>query len=144
MAVKPIPDGYHTVTPYLVVNGVPSLVEFLKKAFGAEQTESVPGADGKETHAEVKIGDSKVMMGEAGPQHPPLTAMLYLYVADCDAAYKRAVEAGGASIMPPTDMFYGDRSGAVKDACGNQWWMATRKENLSPEEIAKRAAAQHK
>jgi len=144
MAVKPIPDGYHSVTPYLVVKGIPRLLEFLKKAFGAEVTENVPGPDGNPTHAEVKIGDSRVMMGESRAEHPPMPGMLYLYVTDCDAAYQRAIAAGGASIQPPTDQFYGDRSGAVKDPCGNQWWMATRKENLSPAEIAKRAASAHK
>jgi uncharacterized glyoxalase superfamily protein PhnB len=141
MPVKPIPDGYHTITPYLVVRGLPKLLDFLKRAFGAEETERVAGKDGTPTHAEVKIGDSRVMMGEARPEHPPMPSMLYLYVADCDAAHRRAVAAGGTSILEPTDMFYGDRNGAVKDPCGNQWWIASRKENLSREEIARRAAA---
>jgi uncharacterized glyoxalase superfamily protein PhnB len=80
-----------------------------------------------------------VMMGEPGPEHPPMPAMLYLYVEDVDAVYRRALGAGAVSLMEPADMFYGDRNAGVKDQCGNQWWIATHKEDVSPEELARRA-----
>ncbi len=141
MAVKPIPDGYHTVTPYLVVEGVAKLIDFLKQAFEAKEINRHAQPDGTIMHAEVKIGDSIVMMGEARGEHKPMQTMLYLYVKDADAVYKRAVKAGATSVMEPTDQFYGDRSGGVKDLCGNQWWVATHKEDVSPEEMTKRAQA---
>lgn len=139
-----IPEGYHSVTPYLVVEGVPKLIDFLKAAFDAVETERVPGPDGKIGHAEVRIGDSVVMMGEAGGESKPMPAMIYLYVSDADANYKRALDAGATSLMEPADQFYGDRSAGVKDPCGNQWWIATRIENVSKEELQRRAEARGK
>jgi PhnB protein len=141
--VKTIPDGYHSVTPYLAVHGAAKLIDFLQRAFDAAVTERMEGPDGAITHAEVRIGDSIVMLGEAPSERKPMPAMLYMYVADTDAVYRRAIAAGGTSIREPADQFYGDRSAAVQDACGNQWWLATRIENLTSEEIQKRAAAQH-
>jgi uncharacterized glyoxalase superfamily protein PhnB len=141
MAVKPIPDGYHTVTPYLVVPGIAKLIDFLKQAFDATEIERHAQPDGTIMHAEVKIGDSMVMMGQAQGEHKAMPAMIYLYVNDCDSVYKRALAAGGTSIMQPADQFYGDRNAAVKDPSGNQWWIATHKEDLSKEELAKRAEA---
>ena len=141
MAVKPIPDGYHSVTPYLVVRGVDRLLGFLKQAFGAEEIERVAGPDGNIRHAEARLGDSVVMMGEASAEHTQMPACLYLYVTDTDATYRRAIEAGATSIREPADQFYGDRSGGVKDAFGNQWWIATHKEDVSREEMARRAGA---
>lgn len=141
--VKPIPDGYHTVTPYLKVEGVAELIDFLKRAFEAVETERLPGPDGKVGHAEVRIGDSVVMMGEAGDGNP-MPAMIYLYVSDTDAAYKRALEAGATSLMEPADQFYGDRNGGVQDPFGNIWWVATRKEDVSAEELRRRAEARAK
>lgn len=138
--MKGVPKGYHTVTPYLVVKGVPKLAAFLKRALGARVVELVKGRAGAVTHAEVQIGDSKVMMGEARPGVAPSPAMLYLYVADVDAAYRRAIKAGATSILKPIDQFYGDRTGGVRDAWGNQWWMATRRETLTKRELARRAA----
>jgi PhnB protein len=135
--VKPIPNGYHTVTPYLIVEGVPKLIEFLKKAFNAEVVEEIK-VKGMVTHAEVKIGSSMVMMGEARGEHTPMPSMFYLYVEDTDATYKQAIAAGGISVMEPTDQFYGDRNGGVKDHCGNQWWIGTRQEEISKEELQKR------
>lgn len=141
MAVKPIPEGYHSVTPYLVVPGVARLLDFLKQAFGAEVSEEpMRQPDGRVMHAEVKIGDSRVMMGEPTGQWTPMPASLYLYVEDVDAVYARAVKVGGSSVMEPADQFYGDRHGGVKDPSGNIWWVATRKENLSSEELKRRAA----
>ncbi len=141
MAVNPIPDGYHTVTPYLLVAGVPKLIEFMKKAFGGEETECMAMEDGTVMHAQVKIGDSIIMMGDPRGQCEPTPASLYLYAPDTDAVYRRAIEAGGESVMEPTDQFYGDRNAGVKDPVGNTWWIATHIEDVSPEELRKRAAA---
>ncbi len=141
MAVKPIPDGYHTVTPYLTVQGVPKLIDFLKQAFEAQELERMTQPDGTIGHAEVRIGDSVVMMGEARDEWKPMPSGIYLYVNDTDAVYKRALQAGATSIMEPADQFYGDRSAGVKDSSGNHWWIATHKEDVSPEELKKRAQA---
>ena len=141
MSVKPIPDGYHTVTPYLRVAGVAALIDFLTQAFDAKQIERMARPDGTVMHAEVKIGDSVVMMGEPTGDMAPLPAMIYLYLADTDAAYKRAMEAGGTSLMEPTNQFYGDRNAGVKDPCGNLWWIATRVEDVPPEELTRRSEA---
>ena len=142
MTGKPIPDGYHTVTPYLVVPDVARLLEFLKQAFDAQPSPTHAEADGTIRHAEVRIGDSMIMIGQGGPEYPPMPAMLYLYAEDVDAVYKRAIAAGGVAVQEVRDQFYGDRSGGVKDAFGNQWWVATHIEDVSPEEMQKRMAAQ--
>jgi len=142
MAVKPVPDGYHTVTPYLVVRGATRTIEFARKAFGAEMVEEpVKRPDGTIMHAQFKIGDSIVMISDANEQNPPMQTMLYLYVPNVDAVYQRAVAAGGTSLMEPMDQFYGDRSGGVKDPSGNQWFIGTHKEDVSPQELKKRAEA---
>jgi len=141
MAVRAIPEGYHTVTPYLVGPDVAGLLKFLAAAFGATETERVTDPGGAVRHAEVQIGDSRVMMGEPTGDYAPMPAMLQLYVEDVDAVYQRALRVGGISIEEPADQFYGDRRGGVRDPSGNQWWISTRKENLSHEEIARRAAA---
>ncbi|TMA81275.1 MAG: VOC family protein [Deltaproteobacteria bacterium] len=141
MTVRAIPEGYHTVTPYLVVEGVPKLIEFLTRAFDAKEVFRMAMSDGTIRHAEVQIGDSRVMMGEAQGPHRPIPAMLHLYVADADAVYARALRAGATSITAPADQFYGDRTGGVQDACGNQWWIATHNEDVSAEELARRAEA---
>ena len=132
------------MTPYLIVEGVAGLIDFLKQAFDAVETERMPGPDGKVGHGEVRIGDSVVMMGEASGEWKPMPGSIYLYVNDTDATYKRALEAGATSVMEPADQFYGDRNAGVKDASGNMWWIATRKENVSPEELRKRAEARAK
>jgi uncharacterized glyoxalase superfamily protein PhnB len=145
MAVKPIPDGYHTVTPYLVVRGAAKTIDFLKKAFGAEYSfEPMLRPDGMIMHAELKIGDSRVMISDATDQHPAMQSMIHLYVPDVDAVYKRAVAAGGTSVTEPTDQFYGDRGGGVKDPAGNHWYVATHKEDVAPQELKKRAEAMFK
>ena len=144
MAVKPIRDGYHTVTPYLTVEGVPKLLDFLKRAFDAKEVERVSRADGTLGHAEVRIGDSVVMMGEARGEWAPVSSTLYLYVTDTDAVYNRALAAGATSLMEPADQFYGDRNAGVRDPVGNLWWIATHQEDVSPQEMARRAAAQMK
>ncbi len=144
MAPKPIPDGFHTVTPYLVVQGAAKELDFLKGAFEAKELFRMPQPDGTIMHAEVKIGDSIVMMGEARGQHKPMPCSLYLYVTDADAVYKRALQAGATSTMEPANQFYGDRTAGVRDPAGNQWMIGTHKEDVSPEELRKRAAALQK
>jgi PhnB protein len=141
MAVKPIPEGYHTVTPYLTVPGVPKLIDFLKQAFDAREIERMMEPDGTIRHAEVRIGDSVVMMGEAEGERQPMPSGIYLYVNDTDTVYKRALQAGATSLMEPADQFYGDRSAGVKDPSGNYWWIATHQEDVPPEELKKRAEA---
>lgn len=141
MPVNYIPEGYHTATPYLVVPGVAKLIDFLKQAFGAEERERMAQPDGRIMHAEVKIGNSIIMMGEPSAEMEAMPAMIYLYVPDADTAYKRALQAGAKSVMEPADQFYGDRSGGVEDASGNKWWVATHKEEISREEMGRRAEA---
>jgi len=142
--VKPVPERYHSVTPYLVVEGVPKLLEFLRKTFNSTELERVPRPDGTISHAEVRIGDSVVMMGEANAQSKPMPTMLYVYVEDVDAVYKRALQAGAKPVRELKDEFYGDRAGGVADPVGNQWWIATHKEDVSSEELRRRMEAQNR
>ena len=148
MAVKPIPDGYHTVTPYLIVQSAAKALDFYKKAFGATEVCRMPGPGGKIMHAELRVGDSVVMLSDEFPgmstaRSPKAlggtTGGLFLYLPDVDAAFKRAVEAGCKVLMPLTDMFWGDRFGKLEDPFGNQWSLATHKEDVSPREQAERA-----
>ena len=146
--VKPIPSGFHTLTPHLVVKGASQAIEFYKKAFGAEELGRMPGPDGKSImHADLKIGDSHVLlvdefpeMGCRGPHSIGGTAVtIHMYVEDVDAAFDKAVAAGAQVRMPLADMFWGDRYGVLADPFGHAWSMATHKEDLTPEEIGKRA-----
>ena len=138
MEVKAIPDGYHSVTPYLVVPGVAKLLAFLKQAFAAQEIHPpMTRPDGTIMHAEVRVGDSVVMMGEPRDGVTPMPGSLYVYVSDTDAVYKRALQAGATSLTEPADQFYGDRNAGVQDPVGNRWWIATHKEDISPEELAK-------
>ncbi len=148
MAVKAIPDGFASVTCHLTVKGAGEAIEFYKKAFGAEEIMRMPGPDGQSVmHAEIKIGNSIVMLNDEfpgpGPKSPAslngTSAVVHLYVADADAAYDKAVEAGATAAMPLTDMFWGDRYGSVADPFGHMWSIATRKEDLTPEQIGERA-----
>jgi PhnB protein len=141
MAVKPIPEGYHSVTPYLVVREVPKLLDFLKRAFDAQEVMRMPAPDGSIMHAEVRIGDSAIMMGEARGEYKPMPGSMYLYVEDADATYKRALQAGATSQMEPADQFYGDRHATVIDPVGNHWSIATHIEDVPPDELARRAEA---
>jgi PhnB protein len=140
MAVKSRPEGYHSVTPYLVATDVSQLIDFLKDAFGA-QVISPPfrRPDGSIMHCELRIGDSPVMMGEPMAQNQPMPTCLYVYVDDTDATYRRALQAGGTSVMEPADQFYGDRSAGVRDPAGNIWYVATHQEDLTAEEMERRA-----
>jgi len=144
MAVKPIPDGHSSVIPYLVIPSVVRQIEFLQKVFDAKVKYKMAMPDGTIMHAHVRIGDSSIMMGQTPPGQNPVTAMLYMYVTDADAVYRRAIEAGATSISAVKDEFYGDRVGAVKDAVGNQWYIATHKEDVSDDELARRAMAARK
>jgi uncharacterized glyoxalase superfamily protein PhnB len=139
-SVKPVPDGYHTVTPNLVVDEAARLLSFLEAAFDAKVIFRSLREDGEIGHAEIQIGDSRLMLSGTQPQWPALPCALYLYVEDCDALYAKAIAAGAKSIMEPANMFYGDRNGAVTDPSGNQWWIATHVEDVSPEELVRRAA----
>lgn len=138
--VKPVPEGYHTVSPYLVVPGVSKLIDFAKQAFGATEVYVSKRPDGSVQHAEVKIGDSIVMMGEAADQKN-FPGMLHLYMEGVDAVYQRALQAGAKSLREPADQPYGDRSGGVEDAFGNQWWISTHVEDVTSEELEQRAKA---
>ncbi|MGZ5803429.1 MAG: VOC family protein [Rhizomicrobium sp.] len=140
MAAQAIPEGHHTVTPYLVVRGAAKTIEFAKKAFGAQDLfEPMKRPDGTVMHAEFKVGDSVVMISDANDQMQPMQSMLHLYVSDIDAKYKSAISAGGKSVMEPMDQFYGDRTSGVKDPNGVMWYIATHKEDVAPLELKKRA-----
>ncbi len=137
--VKSVPDGYHTVTPFLALKDAHRAIEFYKKAFGAEERFRMPMPDGKVAHAELQIGDSIVMLTEA-TQEPPTSSSLYLYVADVDALFARAVAAGAQVAMQVADMFWGDRFGRVSDPFGVRWGIATHVEDVAPDEVGRRAA----
>jgi PhnB protein len=151
MAVKPIPEGYHSVTPYLIIHGAADAIEFYKKAFGATELFRFPAPDGKIGHAEIKIGDSPIMladefaeMGYKGPETPggsPVSIMLY--VEDVDTVFNRAVEAGASVKEALQDKFYGDRMGTLTDPFGHRWHVGTHKEDVSMEEMERRAKAAH-
>jgi PhnB protein len=150
--VKPIPDGYHTVTPYLIIRGAAEALDFYKRALGAVETMRMAGPDGKVMHAEIKIGDSRVMLADEVPQmgfRSPAAlggagASILLYVKDVDAAANQAIAAGVKVLRPIEDQFYGDRSGTFGDPFGHVWTIASRMEDLSPEEINRRAEAMFK
>ena len=160
MSVSPIPEGYHSVTPYLVVDGADSAIDFYRRAFGAEemlrlpmpvQSGSAGGAEGgdKIGHAEVRIGNAMVMLADEFPEMGILgpksrggpTSSLMIYTEDCDAMFARAVAEGATVEKPPEDQFYGDRCGNIVDPFGHRWSIATHKEDLSEEEIQRRMKA---
>ncbi|SHF08312.1 Uncharacterized conserved protein PhnB, glyoxalase superfamily [Fodinibius roseus] len=139
MSITPFSDKYHTATPYLLVEGVAGLVDFLANAFGAEKTIWLERNNGSIMHVEVQIGDSIIMMGEPTDEFDSMPGSIYLRVEDCDATYQKALESGGESIMEPTDMHHaGERYGGIKDPAGNIWWIATHIEDVSPEEQQRR------
>ena len=137
---KPIPEGYTTVTPYLIVRDVKAQLDFVTAAFGAVVHTKLQMPDGSIGHCDVSINGAHIMMGQAGPQHREMPTMLHLYVEDCDALHASALAAGGTPDMPVADQFYGDRGGSVKDGNGNVWWISTHKEDLSEAQIRQRAA----
>ncbi|MDI4236897.1 VOC family protein [Bradyrhizobium sp. Arg237L] len=138
---RPTPDGFHTVTPYLIVEGAEKIISFLEQALGARKHhEPTLRPDGTIMHATLRIGDSMVMIADASAHAKAMPAMLYLYVPDVDTAYRNAIKAGATSIMEPADQFYGDRTGGVKDVAGNAWFFGTHIEDVAPDELKKRAA----
>jgi PhnB protein len=144
MKVNPIPEGYHTITPYLAVHHVKQTISFLKQAFDAKEIQVHSLPNGQIMNAEIKVGNSMIMLGEKPAEQKVWTAMLYMYVEDIDDVFKKAIKAGGKLVMEPVDHFYGDRSGAIEDPSGNQWWIASRKEIVSAEELEKRMSAMKK
>ena len=149
MSVKAIPDGYHSVTPYITVRNAAAALDFYKKALGATETMRFETPDGSVCHAEIQIGDSKVMLGDENPEwgnKSPQTlggsaGGLCIYVEDCDALFDRAVAAGATVMKPLADQFYGDRSGTVIDPFGHAWTLATHQEDVSIDEMKARMAA---
>jgi PhnB protein len=150
-AVKPIPEGYHNVTPYLIFSGASEAIAFYKTALGAEEVMRIGGPDGRIGHAEIRIGDSRIMLAD---EHPEIQALspktiggspvsIHLYVEDVDAAVERAVAAGAKLVRPVADQFYGDRIGGIEDPFGYRWFIATHKEDLTIDEIQRRRPAQH-
>ncbi len=146
-AARPVPEGYHTITPALTLDNAAESIDWYKRVLGAEELGRSPGPDGKIMHAELRFGDSRVMVndvmpGTKGPQGfggSPIT--LWLYVEDADAVFNRALEAGAQVQVPVGDQFWGDRGGALSDPAGYTWWIATRKEDLTKPELEQRAAA---
>ena len=149
-AVRAIPEGYHSVTPYLIFNGASDAIAFYKKALGAEEIMRMAAPGGRVGHAELQIGDSRIMLAD---EHPELQALspktiggspvtLHLYVENVDAAVERAIAAGAKLVRPVADQFYGDRTGGIADPFGYRWFIATHKEDLTLDEIRRRAAAQ--
>jgi PhnB protein len=141
MAVKPKPDQYHSVTPYLIVEGAARLIDFAKAAFGAQEIERLAAPEGRIGHAELRIGDSLIMLADAHGGRQPMPCMLHVYVDDADATFQRAIAAGAISMQPPANQFYGDRGGLVRDPCRNLWWISTRIEDVPPDELRRRAEA---
>jgi uncharacterized glyoxalase superfamily protein PhnB len=133
-----LPKGFHTVTPFLIVNNVEHFIDFAKRAFDAEERSRLAMPDGSIMQASIKIGDSVIMLG-GSTMSAPTTSCIYLYVDDSDAVYKQAISAGATSIQEPTDQIYGDRTAGVKDTAGNQWWVATHWEDVPEDELRERA-----
>jgi uncharacterized glyoxalase superfamily protein PhnB len=144
MAVKPIPEGYHTVVPYIVAADAEALLTFLKTGLKGTEHQLMRYPDGRVWHGDVVIGDSHVMLSQATEQHPAMPATLYLYVPDTDTAYRAALAAGATSVMEPATQFYGDRNAGVKDSNGNMWYFGTHVEDVSPEEMRRRQAEEVK
>jgi PhnB protein len=149
MPEQPIPEGYHAITPYLLIDGAAEAIEFYKRAFGATERGRMDTPDGKVAHAELEIGDSVLMLGDPSDQaslKPPTqlggsTVGVFTYVEDVDAVFQQAIDAGAAVVRPLENQFWGDRYGTVRDPFGHEWQLATRIEDVSPEEMEERARA---
>lgn len=148
--VKPIPDGYHSVTPYLVMDNASKAIDFYKRVLGATEVMRMAGPEGKITHAELKIGDSMIMLSDEAGHNTDMrspkaagasTCGVFLYLEDVDAVFKKALSEGAKSITPPTDQIWGDRFGKFHDPFGHSWGIATHKEDVSPEEMKRRMQA---
>jgi PhnB protein len=150
--VNPIPDGYHNITPYLVIKGAAAAIDYYKKALGATEIMRMPQPDGRVGHAELKFGDAVVMLADEFPEMNIVgpatlgntTVGLLLYVEDADATFDKAVSLGAKVTKPMADQFYGDRSGTLEDPFGHKWTIATHQEDVSPEEMKRRMAASKK
>lgn len=147
--VKPIPTGYHAITPYLIFDGAARAIDFYQRAFDAKELLRIPAPNDRIGHAEIKVGDSVIMMAD---EHPEMDAYapkhfggspvsLLLYVTDVDAMFKQAIAAGAIEVRPVADQFYGDRTGGIRDPFGHRWYVATHVEDVPPEELEKRAKA---
>jgi uncharacterized glyoxalase superfamily protein PhnB len=143
MTVNPVPRGYHTVTANVVVDNAERVIEFAKQAFDAKQRMRFDAPDGSIAHAEIQIGDSIIMVADASEEFPPRPAILLLYVPNVDATYAQALRSGAISLREPVNAFYGDRSAGVLDGVGNQWWIATHIEDVSLDEMHRRAEKLH-
>ena len=149
--VKPIPDGYHNVTPYLIVDGAAKAIDFYRKVFGAVEKMRMPGPGGKVGHAELTLGDSMIMLADEHPEmdhrgphaYKGAAVSLMVYVPDVDATVKTALASGAKVVRPVENQFYGDRMGTIEDPFGHKWYVTTHIEDVSPEEIGRRAAALH-
>ena len=149
--VNPIPEGYHSVTPYLSIKGAAKAIDYYKQVFGATELFRMAGADGKIGHAEIKIGNSPIMLADEFPEMEFVSPQtlggspigLMIYVDDVDTMFNQAISAGATEVKPLQDQFYGDRSGTLKDPFGHVWTVATHVEDVAPEELQKRAAAAH-
>ncbi len=139
MGAKPIPEGYHAVTPSILVNNAAEVISFVEKVFDAKVLSKIEMPGGKIGHSEIKIGDSLIFI--ADPMNDPVPGWFYVYVTDVDSVYKKAIRAGATSVEEPSDKFYGDRNASIEDNAGNHWGIATHIEDLSPEELEKRAGA---
>lgn len=137
MTVKPIRDGFHTVTPYLFAEGVSRVIDFISAAFDGEILFRHESPDGTDMHAEMRVGNSMVMLGESSDEFPPMPSSIYLYVTDCDTQFQSALDAGGISVFDVRDLPSGERYSGVEDPCGNLWWIATHKADPTPEEEEK-------
>jgi uncharacterized glyoxalase superfamily protein PhnB len=138
-SVRAVPEGYHTVTPYLIVDDAKGLIEFIKNAFDGKLTFQMDRDDNKIMHATVSIGDSTVMISDTMEGMEAQTSMLYLYLENVDSVFRKAVQAKATTVHEPKTEFYGDRAGAVKDPWGNVWWMATHVEDVDQKELERRA-----
>ena len=136
--VSPIREGFRAITPYLFAQNAAQLIEFISKAFGGEEVYRKQRPDGAITHAEMRVGDSMLMLGEATEQFGPMPTSIYLYVSDSDSVYQNALRVGGTSVFPIMTLPNGERYGGVKDPCGNVWWIATHVEDVPPEEEERR------
>jgi PhnB protein len=145
--VNPIPQGYHTVTPSLMIDGADRAIDFYKKAFGAVEDSRFAGPDGRIMHAQIRIGDSVLMLGDESPEHGArgprsyggTPVAFFIYRDNVDAAWKQAIGAGATEYVPPPDQFWGDRAGCLEDPFGHKWWLAQHIQDLSPEELRQKA-----
>jgi PhnB protein len=138
MSVKPIPDGFHTITPYLLTRGASRLIEFIAAGFEGELLAHEKRPDGAIMHATMRVGDSMLMLADSTLPFEPMPSSIYLYVTDCDTVYQRALSSGGISVFPMMTLPSGQRYGAIKDPCGNIWWVATQVEDVPPDEQERR------